>query len=443
MRDNPLSICEREFILAAVEIQKRIDGREPYDLRKIKITFGLDYGCCHVELGKTRVMAQVSCEIAAPKQTRLNEGTMFINVELSPMAAPQFETRSQDLNTEITRLLERSIKNSRCVDLESLCIMAGEKVWELRVDVHVLNHEGNILDCANIAAIAALAHFRRPDVTVCGEEITVHPADERDPVPLSILHMPLCVTFAFFHNGKCLILDPNEREERVMDGKMVVSMNKHREICTLQISGQMLLEKDQIFRCTNMAVKKVIVLTELIQLSLENDSNARAAGEKFGFAESVETNEITTEYKEESEVDMSDIDDQVVMATQNGNSEDGSIEELELDMETKVTIMFEGTGMIGQGGANTWDMDEDMESDLTEHKQKPQANSRSATIAKHIGGDLSGESEEEDTVMLQQEDIGLQSKPIISSEEPTGNEIDLTAALAKPRGKKKKSKHKH
>ena len=79
-------------------------------------------------------------------------------------------------------------------------------MWEIRLDLHVLDHCGNIIDCASIAAITALKHFRyrittidlrnvimymynvqylyyqqfmcafllrRPDVTVIGEEATV------------------------------------------------------------------------------------------------------------------------------------------------------------------------------------------------------------------------------------------------------------------------------
>lgn len=38
-----------------------------------------------------RVMAQVSCELVAPKENRPNEGIMFFNIELSPMASPAFE----------------------------------------------------------------------------------------------------------------------------------------------------------------------------------------------------------------------------------------------------------------------------------------------------------------------------------------------------------------
>ena len=38
-----------------------------------------------------RVMTQVSCEVTPPKQARPSEGILFLNVELSPMAAPHFE----------------------------------------------------------------------------------------------------------------------------------------------------------------------------------------------------------------------------------------------------------------------------------------------------------------------------------------------------------------
>lgn len=31
-----------------------------------------------------------------------------------------------------------------------------------------------------------------------------------------------------------------------MEGKMVIGMNKHREICTFQVTGSMLLLRDQV-----------------------------------------------------------------------------------------------------------------------------------------------------------------------------------------------------
>ena len=92
-------------------------------------------------------------------------------------------------------------KDSCCVDLESLCILVEEQAWEVRVDIHVLNHDGNLADAASLAALGALCHFKRPDVTLDGRQVRVHPIDERDPVPLTILHHPLTVTFALFDQG--------------------------------------------------------------------------------------------------------------------------------------------------------------------------------------------------------------------------------------------------
>lgn len=47
------------------------------------------------------------------------------------------------------------------------------KVWQIRVDLNVLNFDGNILDCANVALICSMAHFRLPEVSVVGDEIKI------------------------------------------------------------------------------------------------------------------------------------------------------------------------------------------------------------------------------------------------------------------------------
>ena len=83
---------------------------------------------------------------------RPNEGILNIYVELSPIAAPKFEVgRLTDEGVEINRTLERCLKESRCLDLESLCIVSGEKVWSIRLDIQVLNHCGNLADAASTA----------------------------------------------------------------------------------------------------------------------------------------------------------------------------------------------------------------------------------------------------------------------------------------------------
>uniref|UniRef100_A0A8C2FU50 Exosome complex component RRP45 n=1 Tax=Cyprinus carpio TaxID=7962 RepID=A0A8C2FU50_CYPCA len=384
MRDTPLSNCERRFLLKAVEEKKRLDGRQTYDYRNIKITFGTDYGCCIVELGRTRVLCQVSCELVPPKDSRPTEGIMFFNLELSPMASPAFEpNRQSELLVMLNRQLERCLRNSKCIDTESLCVVSGEKVWQIRVDVHVLNHDGNLMDAASIAAISALSHFRRPDVAIQGRDITVFSPEERDPIPLSIYHMPICVSFAFFLQGSYLLVDPCEREERVKDGLLVIAMNKHREICSIQSSGGIMLLKDQVLRCSKIASVKVSEITELINKALENDRKIRKEGGKFGFAESMPKERITALKRDEAPVEMTDVKEtanEIVNRT-----------ETPTEAVSSPVLVAMGTAQVGEGIVNSWGLDEDEE-------DEPQTEDTKTDEVMVIS-----DSEEEEVVILNEE----------------------------------------
>jgi len=85
------------------------------------------------------------------------------------------------------------------IDREALCILAGERVWHLRIAIHALADAGSLLDCASLACAAALRHFRRPEVEFLGaDDVIVHPPELRAPVPLALHHTPYCITFAFY-----------------------------------------------------------------------------------------------------------------------------------------------------------------------------------------------------------------------------------------------------
>lgn len=118
---------------------QRLDSRSFTEFRELSINYGSELGCVYVSLGETKVLAQVSCEITQPRATRPTEGVLYINVNCG------LEKRSSEQVVLLTRNLERAFKESRCVDLESLCIKAEEKVWKLRVDLNILNHEGNLI----------------------------------------------------------------------------------------------------------------------------------------------------------------------------------------------------------------------------------------------------------------------------------------------------------
>ncbi|CAM9884274.1 unnamed protein product [Heterosigma akashiwo] len=113
-----------------------MDGRTPNEMRYIKLNFGRRECESYVEvqLGQTRVSALVTADIVAPYPDRPAEGFLFFNVELSQMAAPSIEGgRASILTVELTRLVERCVRDSRALDQEGLCLVAGQKVWSIRL----------------------------------------------------------------------------------------------------------------------------------------------------------------------------------------------------------------------------------------------------------------------------------------------------------------------
>lgn len=68
------------------------------------------------------------------------------------------------------------------------------------MDIKVLNHDGNLVECASIATLSALAHFKRPDITRSGDSVIIHSVSEKDPIPTVLFHYPICTTFAVYNS---------------------------------------------------------------------------------------------------------------------------------------------------------------------------------------------------------------------------------------------------
>lgn len=271
-------------------------------------------GQVQVSVGCTRVMAVVSCDITEPFPERPTEGFLLFNTELSPMAGLHYGKRTgqSEASIEISRVVERALRGSRAIDTEALCIVSGEKVWSLRVDMHVLDDNGNVLDCAHLAAISALLHFRRPEVTIGeGGRVTVHTLQDREPVPLSIHHIPVCISFAFFEDGTVCCVDPSIKEEEIMGGMMTVAVNTHDQVCAVQKGGGIPLPVQQIMQCTRIAALKARDLTNLIETALRNDEKQRKLQRLPAYARTKPTSDENRKPKIDEKViqDLNEISD--------------------------------------------------------------------------------------------------------------------------------------
>ncbi|SPO02808.1 probable rRNA processing protein [Cephalotrichum gorgonifer] len=280
-REAEPSLNEKAFVLQALEDKKRLDGRAFDEYRSLELTFGDEHGVADVKLGKTRVLVRVSAEVSPPFQDRPFDGIFTITTELSPMLSPAFEpNRPTEKETLLSRLLEKTIRRSGALDIESLCLVAGKKCWALRADVHVLSHDGNLVDAACLAVVAALRHFRKPDSSTSGEDVTIYTAAEREPVPLSWLHSPFCVTFSFYgeEGEKAVLLDATLLEEQVSTGSCTVGMNKHGEICQISKLGGAPVEAVALLQCGGVALDKVKRFSDYVDAKLAEDAKRRDKG---------------------------------------------------------------------------------------------------------------------------------------------------------------------
>ncbi|KAI4250458.1 MAG: hypothetical protein L6R40_000056 [Gallowayella cf. fulva] len=278
-REEEPSNNERAFILEAFQQDIRLDGRGLESYRNINLSFGDDHGVADVQLGKTRVLARISASLTAPFADRKFDGIFTITTELSPMASPAFEVgRQTETETILSRLLEVALRRSSALSTESLCLLAGSKVWSLTATCHILSHDGNLLDSCCIAVLAALQHYRIPDTTVRGEEVLVHSVEERNPVPLAMLHHPLCVTMALFEGGDKVVVDATLREQQCCEGEVVVTANKHGEICQIAKLGGVPSDALVLLHCVDIAVAKAKELDTVIATALERDATKRDVG---------------------------------------------------------------------------------------------------------------------------------------------------------------------
>jgi len=396
MKETPVSSCEKNFLLEGLWEGKRLDGRATMEERKLEIFFGRDYGSCQVVLGQTRVQASVSCSVTEPRVSRPNEGILSIYVDLSPIAAPRFEVgRLTEEGVEINRTLERCLKESRCLDLESLCIVSEEKVWSIRLDIQILNHCGNLTDAASIVGLAALCQASRPDVTLRGQEVTIHPVTERDPIPLAVHHHPVTTTFSMFqmpsNSETLMVCDPSLLEEECSGGKMVIGVNAYREVCTLHLAGQVIIDKKLVLRLSHTAADKTKKIVEKIKQCLKEEEERRKKGIIRGFSGALKSRSILQNSADQKMFDFSKISKEAK----------SNIEHTEPVAEVACRLAEPMEGVVDivpdtMKSEESDDSEEDSDLEITAEKTREEVIKEK--ISAHV--DLDEDSEEEETVML-------------------------------------------
>jgi exosome complex component RRP42 len=264
MTSSPIVVrVKKKRIVELLASEKRVDERGLTDYREIQLEPGVierAEGSARVRLGKTDVLVGIKIATGAPFSDVPGKGVLTVNAELVPLASPSFEPGPPGEDAvELARVVDRGIRESKAIDLETLCVESGKLVFVIFVDVYVLNHDGNLIDASAMAALAALINTKMFKYEVEDGKIVKKPGYN----PLPMTNYPISVTFAKI--GNKLVLDTGLDEEQVMDARLTMTLDKDGNICAIQKGGGSgYFTKEEISEAAKIALKKTEELRKIV-----------------------------------------------------------------------------------------------------------------------------------------------------------------------------------
>ncbi len=232
-----ISCVKRDYLYRLAKEGKRPDGRAFDEYRPIEIERGIinmAEGSAKVKIGNTTVIAGIKMGIGEPYPDTPEQGAMSTAAELIPLASPDFESGPPRADAiELSRVVDRGIRESGFIQLDKLCIEPGEKVWIVFIDIHILDYDGNLFDACSLAASAALMNAKIPNERFeLGEDA---------PMPLD--DPPISCTFVKY-NG-VIVVDPLLDEDEVAEARYTVAIDKNGDIRAMQkgLSGSFTVEE--------------------------------------------------------------------------------------------------------------------------------------------------------------------------------------------------------
>ncbi len=227
MSDEVTAAILTTHILDLARGGRRVDGRGLDEYRAVSVEPGYVAtadGSALVRIGATAALCGIKLEPGKPFPDTPNAGVLTTNAELIPLSSPTFEPGPPHPRAiEVSRVVDRAIRAAETIDLTRLCVTPAEKCWTCFVDVHVLDHDGNLIDAALLAALGALTHATLP-----AKRFAIAESD----TPLEVNHYPVECTFVRL--GDVIVTDPTFDEERACQGRLTVATDELGNIVAMQ-----------------------------------------------------------------------------------------------------------------------------------------------------------------------------------------------------------------
>ncbi|GLE02861.1 hypothetical protein PINS_up011725 [Pythium insidiosum] len=290
-----ISQSERLYIVDGIAADVRADGRRRLAYRNMSVETSLlsqSNGSARVSLENsgTDILASVKLEVTAPRPEAPRAGVVQVAVACSPSVSAKLSGRAaEELNVELSQQMTRLLCSCPSVDLEQFCIVPGESVWGLHVDVTVFESTGNLPDLMSMAIYAALNDTVFPAVRLVGvegEDKTIEV--ESDPAAgtrMDASNWPICVTLCKV--GDYFITDPMQEEELCMTAQVSVAVDPLGNVCGVQKSGSGAMEMKEMQHMVDEACERSKELFRALQAALsvqrKRDAKHSRKAERLGF----------------------------------------------------------------------------------------------------------------------------------------------------------------
>jgi exosome complex component RRP42 len=253
----------KNYLISLFKENLRKDGRTFFDYRGIKVRTNIienAEGSAYVELGNTKVLCGIKIEVVEPFPEFPDEGIVVTNLDLTPISDKEIPPELIPIEAELGRVVDRGIRESKLVDTKKLVIERGKWVWDILIDIAILDYDGNVIDASGIAAYLALKNAVFPKLEKVEEKYRIN-YKERTNEKLPITKLVLPITFAKI--GDYLILDPNKEEEEVAD--VIFTIGRDRNfVYSLQKSRDGFLTKEDVEKALEISKRKFEELEKII-----------------------------------------------------------------------------------------------------------------------------------------------------------------------------------
>ncbi|NOQ55452.1 MAG: exosome complex protein Rrp42 [Nanohaloarchaea archaeon] len=247
--------------------KKRDDERSNDEFRKITIETGVigrAEGSARVKIGDTEIIAGIKMDIGKPFPDSPAEGVIMVNSEFSALASPDFENGPpREDSIELSRVVDRGIRESKTLDVEKLCVEEGEKVWMVFIDITIVNHDGNLIDAAGIGAITALLTAQIPKIDKDG---TIN-RDGKFEGALPIRDIPVPITSGLINNT--IVTDMNKNETECAEAIFTVATIKNENYCAMQKAGPSEMTDEQMLKISEIAQKESKKIRSAIEAAVK------------------------------------------------------------------------------------------------------------------------------------------------------------------------------